>query len=100
MTTDSAILAEALDRAIDELLRVRLALGDHSVALPDIALDEALRQHPAYQDGRREFATAIDGLVHAPLDRLPEVALDVESAANTMLGRAVEVAWRLGLRCR
>jgi hypothetical protein len=97
---DRAALAEGIDRAIDELLAVRVALSDAPVALPDLALDEALRRHPSYQAGRQEFAGAIEALLDSPWDGLPAAVLDVESAANAMVGRAFEVAWQLALRVR
>ena len=94
---DTGAFAEGLDREIDELLTVRVALGGLPVALPDLALDEALRQHPEFQAGRQEFADAIDALLDAPWDGLPEAVLTVESAANAMVGRAAGVTWRLAL---
>ena len=97
---DTAALAEGLDRAIDELLAVRVALSSPPVALPDMALDEALRQHSDYQQGRRQFAATVEALLDSPWDGLPEAVLNVESAAHTMVGRAAEAAWQLGLRVR
>ena len=100
MNLDTAALAEGLDRAIDELLAVRVALSDRPVALPDLALDEVLRASMEYQEGRKRFAQAIEAVLDAPWDALPQAALDVEAAANEMLGCALEVAWQLGVRPR
>jgi hypothetical protein len=100
MAADTAALAEGLDRAIDELLAVRVALAGTPAALPDLALDEAFRQHPEYQHGRHEFAAALEHLLDAEWHDLPEAVLRVESAANAMVGRAAETAWRLALNSR
>ena len=95
---DAATLAQSLDLAIDELLTVRLALSPEPVALPEGAFDDALRRHAGYRNSRRGFATAIERLLDAPWDALPQAVLDIESAASVMAGRAAEVGWQLGRR--
>ena len=100
MDLDTNALAEGLDLAIDELLTVRLALSSCPVALPELAFDDALRKSLGYQQARKDFATAIERLLDAQWDALPQAVLDIESLANVMAGRAAEVGWQLGLRVR
>lgn len=100
MGTDPTTVADGLDRAIDELLAVRVAVSPVPVALLDLALDEALLQSPEYQRSRRTFAASIEAMLDGQWDELPQAVLDVEAAANELVGRAVEMAWRLGLRAR
>ena len=97
---DTAALAEGLDRALDELLTVRMALSVLPVGLPDTALDEALRQDPAFQQARQDFARTLERLLEGAGADVRDDVLNVESAANLMLGRTLVVAWRLALRAR
>jgi hypothetical protein len=97
---DATALAEGLDLAIDELLTVRVGLSALPVALPEVALDDALRKHAAFQQTRKTFSSSIECLLDAPWDDLPDAVLFVESAAHEMAGRIAEVGWQLGLRAR
>lgn len=100
MGADIDILTEGIDRAIDELLAVRVALSDRPAALPEIALDEALRASSDYQDARRAFATAVEAAVEGAQHAQEAAILDAEAAAHSMVGTAVAAAWTLGLRVR
>ena len=97
---DLDALGEGLDRAMDALLAVRVALGDPSVAVPGEALDEALRRDEGYQDAQRGFGGALERLLHAAGDELRDSVLDVEAIANAVAARAAEAAWLLGVRVR
>jgi hypothetical protein len=95
------VTIEALDRAVDALLAVRVELAEaEDVGLPDLAFDEALGQAQDYQDARVAFAVALEELLGKvnPEDR--DAMLVVEGAANVVVWRAAEVAWRMGLRAR
>ena len=100
MNLDTAALAEGLDRAIDELLAVRVALSDRPIALPDLALDEVLRQHAGYQDARAAFAVALDEVLVAAGDENREKVLALEGVANVLIWRAAEAVWRLAIGTR
>ena len=97
---DTVALAEALDRAMDALLSVRVALGGPNVAVPDTALDSALHGHPEFQQARRGVATALGRLLHAAGGQLRVNVLAIEETANRMVANAAVVAWRLGVRVR
>ena len=97
---DTAALAEGLDRALDELMAVRTALSTLPVGVPDVALDEALRQDPGFQEARQDFAAALASLLDHAGGEHRDGVLNVESIVNVLVGRGLEVAWRLGLRAR
>jgi len=97
---DTAALAEGLDRALDELLTVRMALSVLPVGLPDTALDQALRQDQGFQQARQDFAAALASLLDKAGGEHRDGVLNVESIVNVLVGRGLEVAWRLGLRAR
>ena len=97
---DNAALAEGLDRAVDELLAVRTALSALPVGLPDMALDDALRQDPGFQQAREDFARTLERLLYEVGGELRDELLRVESVANVLVGRGLDIAWRLALRTR
>jgi hypothetical protein len=89
-------LTERLDRALDAVLAIRVALvGGGWCSLPDDALDTALSKDKCFQEARREFVAALEALQRAGVDA--SAVLDIEAAAHSMVSRAAEVAWRLGL---
>ena len=97
---DSAALAEGLDRAVDELLAVRTALSALPVGLPDMALDDALRQDTAFQEARKNFASTMERVLDGGGGELRDDVLNVEATVNLLVGRGLEIAWRLALRIR
>lgn len=88
-------LAERLDKALDGILAVRVALaGGTGLALPEDALDAALGQHQGFQQTRRDFVAALEAEHRAGADA--DGIFAVEAAAHAMVSQAAEVAWRLG----
>ena len=92
---DPTALAESLDRAIDEMLTVRLALSGTPAAMPEIALDAVLRDDADYRRARLTFREALDALLDVADEGLRDRVLDLESQANSLVAQAAEVAWRL-----
>lgn len=89
-------LTERLDRALDAVLAVRVALvGGGGCSLPDNALDTALSKDQRFQDARREFVAALEAVQRAGV--VANAVLDIEAAAHAMVAQAAEVGWRLGL---
>lgn len=98
MTGDEDALVEHLDRALDAVLAVRVALGGSNVPVPEEALDEALQRDDAYLEARRRFSTAFAVLAgQRDADEGPSL-LDFESTVNALVARAAECGWRLGRR--
>ncbi|GMV42249.1 MAG: hypothetical protein AMXMBFR64_39650 [Myxococcales bacterium] len=96
---NNADQVDRLDVALDALLAVRVALGGLLTdAMPDEALDEALRHHEGYQAARRAFVEALYGAGRGGVN--DEHIFAIESAAHTLAARAAEVGWRLGVTAR
>ncbi len=98
MTADADALVQHLDRALDAVLAVRVALGASSLPVPDEALDEALQRDDAYQQARRRFSTSFAVLAGQHDAEEGPSLLDLESAVNALVARAAECGWRLGRR--
>ena len=97
---DAAAIAEGLDRAIDELLVARLALCPLPPALPDSGLDAALDQASEYQEARRAFQAALNGLEGHGAPQTHASVLAVQDGLDILVGQAAWVAWQLGVRGR
>lgn len=95
--TDASIIIERLDRALEDVLAARIALGGVPVALPDEALDEALRRDDGYQKARREFTTVLRRLLDRVGSTERDALLAIESTTNQLVARTAEVAFRLGV---
>ncbi len=83
MTAEADALVEDLDRALDAVLAVRVALGGSNLPVPDEALDEALHRDDAYQQARRRFSTSF-AVMSRRLSADDEASLlDFASAVNS-----------------
>ena len=98
MTAADEQVAHHIETALHELLAAAVLLGVQPIAVPDDALDAALRISRDVQDARQG--------VHVALQRLRAggvgdgAVLDVEAATNALAARCAEVAFGLGQRCR
>ena len=98
MIRDDDALVEHLDRALDAVLAVRVALGGPNIPVPDEALDEALQRDDAYQEARRRFSATF-AVMSRRLGAEDEASLlDFEGTVNALVARAAECGWRLGRR--
>ena len=98
MSSDALI--EHLDRALDDILCVRIELGGlDDVAVPDGGLDAALAADDNYQATRAALRDAVQAILQARLDDdLRGLVLKIEEVANHQVAVGIEVGWRLGLQ--
>jgi len=95
---DNSLLIQHIDRAIEELLAARMKLGGLAdVAVPDEALNVALRDSPDVQDARRQFLSALAAIDVAGDAVARQVYLQIEEAANAVASECAAAGWRLGL---
>ena len=91
-------LQQHVDRAIDELLAARMKLGGVAdVAVPDDALDVALRNSTDVRDARREFLSALAAIDVAGDAVARQTYLRIEEAANAVASECAVAGWRVGL---
>lgn len=99
MTADTDALVEHLDRALDAVLVVRVALGVSNVPVPAEALDAALGAGDGYLRRRQRFGRIVSRL----LDTRPEqhqAVFDLEAEVNALVATAVEIGWRVAMSTR
>ena len=95
---DIGKLKEHLDRAIEATLTARVMLGGLAdAAVPDDALDVALRDSPDVQAARREFLAALAAIDVAGDAVARQTYLQIEEAANAVAAESAVAGWRLGL---
>lgn len=95
MDGDRTRAVEHLDRALDDLLAARVALGELPPASPCEALGEALEGDDEYRQARLAFRAAFEDLAERfPSER--ERFLALEETANWMASASSDVGWRLG----
>ncbi len=96
-TMDVEAITERLDRALDDLLAVRVAVGGLPVEPPAEGLDAALMADDNYQMARQAFSKTLHKFLgRVPDDLRPDVIL-LEGTVNELVTTSTDVGWRVGV---